>query len=49
MPGKSHPAAKLQAETPLTPARSFRDEDLVVRHQGLEPRTISLRGCCSDH
>jgi hypothetical protein len=28
MPGKSHPAAKLQAETPLTPARSFRDEDL---------------------
>jgi hypothetical protein len=29
MPGKSHPAAKLQAETPLTPARSFRDEDLT--------------------
>jgi len=29
MPGKSHPAAKLQAETPLTPARSFRDEDLA--------------------
>ena len=29
MPGKSHPAAKLQAETPLTPTRSFRDEDLT--------------------
>jgi hypothetical protein len=29
MPGKSHPAAKLQTETPLTPARSFRDEDLT--------------------
>lgn len=21
----------------------------IVRHQGLEPRTVSLRGCCSDH
>ena len=21
----------------------------IVRHQGFEPRTISLRGCCSDH
>ena len=29
MPGKSHPAAKLQAETPLTPARPFRDEDVT--------------------
>lgn len=29
MPRKSHPAAKPQAETPLTPARSFRDEGLL--------------------
>jgi hypothetical protein len=29
MPRKSHPAAKPQAETPLTPARSFKDEDLT--------------------
>jgi len=42
MPGKSHPAAKLQAETPLTPARSFRDEDLQVGRVGLEPTTGGL-------
>ena len=28
-PGKSQPAAKLQAETPFTPAQSFRNEDLT--------------------
>jgi hypothetical protein len=33
--------------TPLTPARSFRDEDLRVRRQGLEPRTRGLRVRCS--
>jgi hypothetical protein len=37
MPRQSHPAANLQAETPLTPARSFRDEDLLVGRQGVEP------------
>jgi len=37
MPGKSHPAAKLQAETSLTPARSFRDEDLKVELRGSNP------------
>ena len=34
MPGKSHPAAKLQAKPPLTPARSFRDEDLSAKIPG---------------
>jgi hypothetical protein len=37
MPGKSRRAAKLQAGTPWTPTRSFRDEDLLVGRQGLEP------------
>jgi hypothetical protein len=35
MPGNSQPAAKLQAETPLTPARSFRDENLTRTDLGL--------------
>ncbi len=39
MPGRSHPPAKLQAETPLTPARSFRDEDLTPLSSG-NARTI---------
>ena len=37
MPGKSQHAAKPQAETPLTPARSFRDEDHEAPTIGLKP------------
>jgi hypothetical protein len=32
-----HSVAKLQAETPLTPARSFRDEDLLVELRDSNP------------
>jgi len=39
MPGKSQKHRKTAGRNPLTPARSFRDEDLRVRRQGPEPRT----------
>jgi hypothetical protein len=44
MPRKSHPDAKLQAETPLTPARSFRDEDLVAVRDRIELSTFRFQG-----
>ena len=47
MPGRSHPPAKLQAETPLTPARSFRDEDLAVGLAGFEPATPGTQSQCA--
>jgi hypothetical protein len=43
MPGKSHPATKLQAETPLTPARSFRDEDLATTSCKRQPSCLRKR------
>ena len=48
MPGKSHPATKLQAETPLDASPLLRDEDLTVlieagsSNLGARVRTITI-------